>query len=267
MSTKVRVYEVARDLGIDNKALVALFQSVGVPEVKNHMSAVGPEAVERVKRHLEKQPTQKVVEERIRPTVVKRRAVSRGAPPRSASEPTSERVQTRSVRCGPRCARTANRAGAGASASPSAATATAGACDGPAGGGSSAGPERRACRAGCRAARGSGPGGSASSAGAAAGARALSTCPAGATSSGGRIGARCCRVRPRRARGAARARRGPGARGCSLGAHGRPRTASCRVAAACRAHRCAGARTHGRARAAVSTAAGGRAIPAPTYRD
>ena len=58
MSTKVRVYEVARDLGIDNKALVALFQSVGVPEVKNHMSAVGPEAVERVKRHLEKQPAQ-----------------------------------------------------------------------------------------------------------------------------------------------------------------------------------------------------------------
>ena len=77
MSSKVRVYEVARDLGMDNKALVTLFQSVGVSEVRNHMSAVAPEAVERVKRHLEKQKAEKVVEERIRPTVVKRRVKKR----------------------------------------------------------------------------------------------------------------------------------------------------------------------------------------------
>jgi translation initiation factor IF-2 len=95
MSTKVRVYEVARDLGIDNKALVALLQSVGVSEARNHMSAVGPEAVERVKRHLEKQPTPKVVEERIRPTVVKRRAVSKAAPERPAPEPPSPPVVVR----------------------------------------------------------------------------------------------------------------------------------------------------------------------------
>ena len=82
MSSKVRVYEVARDLGMDNKALVALFQSVGVSEVRNHMSAVAPEAVDRVKRHLEKQKAQKVVEERIRPTVVKRRAIKKPAPPK-----------------------------------------------------------------------------------------------------------------------------------------------------------------------------------------
>ncbi|MEZ4226837.1 MAG: translation initiation factor IF-2 [Polyangiaceae bacterium] len=91
--SKVRVYEVARDLGMENKALVALFQSVGVTEVRNHMSAVAPEQVERVKRHLEKQTAQKVVEERIRPTVVKRRAVKKpkaeeraeAAPPTPAS--------------------------------------------------------------------------------------------------------------------------------------------------------------------------------------
>src|SRR5262245_21717930 len=78
MSTKLRVYEVARDLGLDNTALVALLQSVGVSEARNHMSAIGPEALERVKRHLEKQKVQgPVVEERIRPTVVKRRAVGR----------------------------------------------------------------------------------------------------------------------------------------------------------------------------------------------
>lgn len=80
MSIKLRVYEVAKDLGMDNKALVALLQAAGVPDVKNHMSAVSPEGVERVKRHLEKQKQPSVVEERIRPTVVKRRAVVREQP-------------------------------------------------------------------------------------------------------------------------------------------------------------------------------------------
>src|SRR6185436_9371660 len=79
--SKMRVYEVARDLAMDNKSLVALFQSVGVTDVRNHMSAVLPEQVDRVKRHLERQSGQKAAEERIRPTVVKRRArPSEGGP-------------------------------------------------------------------------------------------------------------------------------------------------------------------------------------------
>ena len=85
MSIKLRVYEVARDLGLDNKALVALLQAVGVPDVRNHMSAVPPEVVERVKRQLEKQKQPTVVEERIRPTVVKRRAAPRAEPPAPVS--------------------------------------------------------------------------------------------------------------------------------------------------------------------------------------
>jgi hypothetical protein len=68
--SKVRVYEVARQLGIHNRDLVALFQSLGFHEVRNHMSAVEPEVVERIKRKLERQQgTEDVVEERIRPTV------------------------------------------------------------------------------------------------------------------------------------------------------------------------------------------------------
>ena len=70
MSGKVRVYQVARDLGVDNKSLVALFQSVGVTDVKNHMSAVAPEAVDRVKRQLARQGGEKAVEEQIRHGVV-----------------------------------------------------------------------------------------------------------------------------------------------------------------------------------------------------
>ena len=93
MSGKVRVYEVARDLGMENKTLVALFQSVGISEVRNHMSAVAPEQVERVKRHLDKQSAQKVVEERIRPTVVKRRTVKpkKKAPPPAEAKPAPAR--------------------------------------------------------------------------------------------------------------------------------------------------------------------------------
>jgi translation initiation factor IF-2 len=75
--SKVRVYEVAKQLNLDPKAVVGLFQAVGINEVKNHMSSVEPEAVERVKRHLEKQKTHDVVEERIRPGVLKRRAVAK----------------------------------------------------------------------------------------------------------------------------------------------------------------------------------------------
>ena len=79
MSGKVRVYEVAKQLNLDPKQVVGLFQAIGVAEVRNHMSSVEPEAVERVKRHLEKQRTHDVVEERIRPGVLKRRAVAKPA--------------------------------------------------------------------------------------------------------------------------------------------------------------------------------------------
>src|SRR3954447_15648052 len=74
--SKVRVYEVAKQLNMDQKSLVALFQSMGFGDVRNHMSAVESDVVERVKRHLERQKSPEVVEERIRPTVVKR--VARG---------------------------------------------------------------------------------------------------------------------------------------------------------------------------------------------
>lgn len=82
MSSKRRVYEVARDLGMDNKAFVALLETLGVREIKNHMSVLTPEAEERVKRHLGKSTASEAVpepsaEERIHPAVVKRRAVVR----------------------------------------------------------------------------------------------------------------------------------------------------------------------------------------------
>lgn len=77
--SKVRIYEVAKELGMEQKALVALFQSMGFGEVRNHMSSVEPDAVERVRRHIEKQKSSSVVEERVRADgrVIKRRTVAR----------------------------------------------------------------------------------------------------------------------------------------------------------------------------------------------
>jgi translation initiation factor IF-2 len=91
--SKMRVYEVARDLAMDNKSLVALFQSVGVTDVRNHMSAVLPEQVDRVKRHLERQSGQKAAEERIHPTVVKRRARPSAEGGASEAPPSVEREE------------------------------------------------------------------------------------------------------------------------------------------------------------------------------
>lgn len=79
MSSKRRVYEVARELGMDNKAFLAVLESVGVADVKNHMSVLTTDDEARVKRHLGKEsggPADKSAGAE-RPRVVKRPAVVR----------------------------------------------------------------------------------------------------------------------------------------------------------------------------------------------
>src|ERR1043166_4856429 len=99
--SKVRVYEVAKQLNMDQKALVALFQAMGVGDVKNHMSAVDAELIDKVKRHLQRQASPESVEERLRADgrVVKRRArpesearPSMGEAPRAPAPPSSTGV-------------------------------------------------------------------------------------------------------------------------------------------------------------------------------
>ncbi len=96
MSSKLRVYEVARELSLDNKAIVSLLQSMGFGEVRNHMSVVSSDAIERLRRHQERKAEPKVVEERIRPTVVKRRSVAK--PAESAGPAPIESIPERPVR-------------------------------------------------------------------------------------------------------------------------------------------------------------------------
>jgi translation initiation factor IF-2 len=51
--SKVRVYELAKQYNMDQKTLVALFQSNGVNDVRNHMSAIEQDIADRIlKRHL-----------------------------------------------------------------------------------------------------------------------------------------------------------------------------------------------------------------------
>jgi translation initiation factor IF-2 len=80
---KTRVYEVARELGLDNRELVTKLATLGIP-VRNHMSSIDPADADRVKRAIEKEKQQNVVEERIRPTVVRRRTVRRDDEPEVA---------------------------------------------------------------------------------------------------------------------------------------------------------------------------------------
>src|SRR6476660_4777670 len=70
---RVRLYEVAKDLGLANKDLVAKVRALGI-EVKNHMSNLDVEDVARVKRALDKERQANLVEERLSSTVIRRRS-------------------------------------------------------------------------------------------------------------------------------------------------------------------------------------------------
>src|SRR4051812_11546163 len=82
---KVRLYEVAKDLGLANKDLVAKVRALGI-EVKNHMSNLDSEDVVRIKRAIDKERQANLVEERLSSTVIRRRSKD-GGPIRPAAPP------------------------------------------------------------------------------------------------------------------------------------------------------------------------------------
>ncbi|MBW2510294.1 MAG: translation initiation factor IF-2 [Deltaproteobacteria bacterium] len=75
--SKVRVYEVARELGVENRDLIQRIATLGI-QVRNHMSVLDPVEVDRIKRSLGKDRSEGMVEERIRPTVVRRKRRKKG---------------------------------------------------------------------------------------------------------------------------------------------------------------------------------------------
>ena len=69
---KLRVYELARDLNMTNKVLIAKLNDMDI-DVKSHMSALEEDTISKVKSSLYGAKEETVEETRIKPTVIRRR--------------------------------------------------------------------------------------------------------------------------------------------------------------------------------------------------
>jgi translation initiation factor IF-2 len=78
MAEKVRVFKLAKEFSVENEVMVAKIQNLGF-QVRNYMSGLELEDAQRVRRLLEKERAENTVEERIRPTVVRRRTKTAAA--------------------------------------------------------------------------------------------------------------------------------------------------------------------------------------------
>ena len=72
---RVRVYELAKDLNLQPKDLVNKIRAMGI-DVANHMSQIEPGEVDRVRRAVERERHESLVEERLNDTgsVIRRRS-------------------------------------------------------------------------------------------------------------------------------------------------------------------------------------------------
>ncbi|MBN2573948.1 MAG: translation initiation factor IF-2 N-terminal domain-containing protein, partial [Deltaproteobacteria bacterium] len=75
---KKRVYELAKELGLQNKDLLDKIRALGI-EVGNHMSNLDGAEVERLRRAIERERQESLVETRLNDTVIRRRSRLPGA--------------------------------------------------------------------------------------------------------------------------------------------------------------------------------------------
>ncbi len=97
---KVRVYEVAREIGLQNSELIKRIAALGI-HVSNHMSVLDQAEVDRVKRAVQRDRAEQMVEERIRPTVVRRRSKVKKPEPVVAAPPEPAPPEPTPVRAAP----------------------------------------------------------------------------------------------------------------------------------------------------------------------
>jgi translation initiation factor IF-2 len=90
--SKKRVYELAKELGIENKDLIARLEKLGLT-VKSHSSSLEDSDVERVKRDFYAAEPHDVEEKRIKSTVIRRRAVRQVVEEEPSEVPSPEPVQ------------------------------------------------------------------------------------------------------------------------------------------------------------------------------
>ncbi len=72
--SKKRVYELAKELGLENKELIARLEKIGIA-VRSHSSTLEDADLERIQSELLSPEPREVVEQRIKSTVIRRRAV------------------------------------------------------------------------------------------------------------------------------------------------------------------------------------------------
>jgi translation initiation factor IF-2 len=91
--TKKRVYELAKELGLENKELISRLEKIGIA-VRSHSSTLEDSDLERIQAELLSPEPREVVEQRIKSTVIRRRAVrtplEEGKPEESVALPKEE---------------------------------------------------------------------------------------------------------------------------------------------------------------------------------
>ncbi|MCB9555956.1 MAG: translation initiation factor IF-2 [Deltaproteobacteria bacterium] len=101
---KVRIYQLAKELGLPNKDLITKLRGLGV-DVRNHMSVIDSDESQRVRRALEKERAESREVSRLSSTVIRRRSrVSKDAP----AVPVAETPRSPAV-AAPRVERAARR--------------------------------------------------------------------------------------------------------------------------------------------------------------
>jgi translation initiation factor IF-2 len=83
---KVRVHELAKELKMENKDLIKLLEKMGSP-VKSVQSSLEESEVERVKNQINLSKKEGVVEQRVKPTVIRRRVMKEEPAPEPTPPP------------------------------------------------------------------------------------------------------------------------------------------------------------------------------------
>jgi translation initiation factor IF-2 len=83
---KVRVYELAKEFGVAPKDLVAKIRAFGI-DIANHMSNLDSADADRIRRSIERERQESLVETRLNDTVIRRRSRLPGAAPAKTRTP------------------------------------------------------------------------------------------------------------------------------------------------------------------------------------
>src|SRR5262245_56194560 len=76
---RLKVYELAKELGTPHKELVAKIRTLGI-DVANHLSKLEPTDLDRIRRADERDRQESLEEERLNDTVIRRRSKKAPAP-------------------------------------------------------------------------------------------------------------------------------------------------------------------------------------------